>query len=172
MWITCLQENLARALSIVGRAVPARATLPVTMNVLLETDQSRLKLTATNLEIAISTWIGAQVESEGAITVPARLLTEFVSSLPNDKIDIDLTDVPKGITINCARFHATMNGTDAEEFPPIPAVADSSTPSAKLKTDVLKNAIERVAFAAARDDSRPVLAGVKVEMSSDTITRH
>lgn len=170
MWITCLQENLARGLSVVGRAVPARATLPVTMNVLLETDQSRLKLTATNLEVAISTWIGAQVEHEGAITIPARLLTEFVNSLPNDKIEIELTDAPKGIAISCARFHATMNGTDSEEFPPIPTVADSTAPAAKVKTDVLKGAIERVVFAAARDDSRPVLTGVKVEMSGDSIT--
>ena len=88
MWITCLQENLSRGLGVVGRAVATRATLPVTQNVLLTTDQSRLKLTATNLEIAISTWIGAQIEREGSVTIPARLLTEFVNQLPDDKIEI------------------------------------------------------------------------------------
>ena len=83
MWITCLQENLSRGLGVVGRAVATRATLPVTQNVLLTTDQSRLKLTATNLEIAISTWIGAQIDHEGSVTIPARLLTEFVNQLPD-----------------------------------------------------------------------------------------
>ena len=68
MWVTCLQENLSRGLATVGRAVAVRATLPVTQNVLLQTDNGRLKLTATNLEIAISTWIGAQIEQEGAVT--------------------------------------------------------------------------------------------------------
>ena len=81
MKLTCLQENLSKALSIVGRAVATRTTLPVTQNVLLSTDEGRLKLTATNLEIAISTWIGGKVETEGAVTIPARLLTDFVSSI-------------------------------------------------------------------------------------------
>ncbi|MEX0786037.1 MAG: DNA polymerase III subunit beta, partial [Dehalococcoidia bacterium] len=81
MNISCLQENLAKGLSIVGRAVAARSTLPVTANVLLMTDNGRLKLAATNLEIALSAWVGAQIEEEGAITVPARLLIDFVNSL-------------------------------------------------------------------------------------------
>ncbi|MCH8236387.1 MAG: hypothetical protein IIC29_09730 [Chloroflexi bacterium] len=160
MWITCLQENLSKGLGVVGRAVATRATLPVTQNVLLTTDQSRLKLTATNLEIAISTWIGAQIEREGSVTIPARLLTEFVNQLPDDKIEIDLTDSPKGISIQCARFKANMNGTDAEEFPPIPTVEDGTTVS--VPADVLRGAIERVAFAAATEDSRPVLTGVEI----------
>ncbi|NQW15957.1 MAG: DNA polymerase III subunit beta [Chloroflexi bacterium] len=169
MWITCLQDNFSRALTVVGRAVPARATLPVTQNVLLETDQSRLKLTATNLEVAISTWIGAQVETEGAITVPARLLSEFVGSLPNEKIEIDLVDAPKGIKLRCGEsFKSNFNGTDAEEFPPIPTVDSGAT--AKISAAKLRGAIERVALAAARDDSRPVLTGIKVEISGENLT--
>lgn len=168
MWITCLQENLSRGLGVVGRAVATRATLPVTQNVLLTTDQSRLKLTATNLEIAISTWIGAQIDHEGSVTIPARLLTEFVNQLPDDKIEIDLVDSPRGVAIQCARFKANMNGTDAEEFPPIPTVEDGTTVS--VSADVLKGAIERVAFAAATEDSRPVLTGIKVEISGKSLT--
>ena len=168
MWITCLQENLSRGLGVVGRAVATRATLPVTQNVLLTTDQSRLKLTATNLEIAISTWIGAQIDHEGSVTIPARLLTEFVNQLPDDKIDIDLVDSPRGVAIQCARFKANMNGTDAEEFPPIPTVEDGTTVS--VPADVLKGAIERVVFAAATEDSRPVLTGIKVEISGNKLT--
>ena len=122
MRLSSLQENLSRGLSIVGRAVATRTTLPITQNVLLSTDQSRLKLAATNLEIAISTWIGAQVEEEGSITIPARLLTEFISSLPPERIDISSIAQPRGLALKCARFKASINGTDAEDFPPIPSV--------------------------------------------------
>lgn len=168
MWVTCLQENLASALAIVGRAVPSRATLPVTQNVMLEIDESRLKLSATNLEIATTTWIGAQVEHEGAITVPARLLTEFVNSLPNDTISIELTESPPGIKLTCARFNATINGTSAQDFPPIPSIESGAV--AQVSSDSLRGAIERVVFAAANDDTRPVLTGVKVEIEGDAIT--
>jgi DNA polymerase-3 subunit beta len=89
MKLSWLQENLNRGLNIVGRAVATRTTLPITNNVLLATDEGRLKLVATNLEMAISCWIGAKIEEEGSITVPAKLLTEFVSSLPNDTIDMN-----------------------------------------------------------------------------------
>ena len=82
MRLSCLQENLKRGLGIVGRAVATRSTLPITQNVLLSTDRSMLKLSATNLEIGITTWVGAMVEEEGSITVPARLLSDFVDSLP------------------------------------------------------------------------------------------
>ena len=82
MRVSCLQENLSRGLNIVGRAVSPRSTLPVLGNILLATDEGRLKLAATNLEIGISCWIGAKVEDEGAVTVPARLLSEFVNQLP------------------------------------------------------------------------------------------
>jgi DNA polymerase-3 subunit beta len=168
MRLSCLQENLSRGLSVVGRAVATRTTLPITQNVLISTDQSRLKLSATNLEIAISTWIGAQVEEEGAITVPARLLTEFVSSLPSERIDVESTAQPKGLALRCARFEANINGTDAEDFPPIPTVESGVT--ARVERGVLRDAIDYVAFAAATEDSRPVLTGIKVEMSGDDFT--
>jgi len=102
MKLSCLQENLSKGLGIVGRAVATRTTLPITNNVLLATDQSRLKLVATNLEIAISCWIGAKVEAEGAITIPARLLTDFINSLPNDRIDLSLSR--RVLELRCARY--------------------------------------------------------------------
>ena len=92
MKLSCLQENLSKGLAVVSRAVATRSTLPVTQNVLISTDQSRLKLSATNLEIAITTWIGASIEDEGAITLPARILTEFVNTLEGDKIDFSLPE--------------------------------------------------------------------------------
>ena len=168
MRLSCLQENLKRGLGIVGRAVAARSTLPITQNVLLSTDRSMLKLSATNLEIGITTWVGAMVEEEGSITVPARLLSDFVDSLPAERIDLNVTQRPKAVELSCARSQATINGTDAEEFPPIPTVEEGL--AAKLDVRKLRTAIAQVAFAAATEESRPVLTGVKLEMEGDDFT--
>ncbi|MFC2019487.1 DNA polymerase III subunit beta [Chloroflexota bacterium] len=168
MKLSCTQENLNRALGIVSRAVAARTTLPITNNVLLATDESRLKLVATNLEMATSCWIGAKVEKEGAITVPARLLTEFVSSLPNDNVEINLMPSTKTLELHCGRFEARISGIDAKDFPPIPKVEEG------LKTEVaveaLRQGISRVVFAAAAEESRPVLTGVDAQFEGKVLT--
>jgi len=168
MKLSCLQENLNRGLGVVGRAVATRTTLPITNNVLLATDQSRLKLVATNLEMAISCWIGAKVEEEGAITVPARLLTEFISSLPSDKVDINLSPKTKTLGLKCARFEARISGVDAKDFPPIPRIEDGIT--TRVEVDALRQGISQVVFAAASEDSRPVLTGVDAEFDGDLLT--
>jgi DNA polymerase-3 subunit beta len=168
MKISCLQENLSRGLAVVGRAVASRATLPVTQNVLLSVDQSMLKLSATNLEIAMTTWVGAMIEEEGSITVPARLLTEFVNSLPNDKIDLELDEGSGLLHISSGNSDAHINVTDAAEFPPIPTVDDGV--AAEIDPLVLKSAITRVAFAAATEESRPVLTGVEIKLDGDKFT--
>ena len=168
MRLSCLQENLSRGLTVVGRAVAARTTLPITQNVLGSTDQSRLKLVATNTEISITTWIGAQIEEEGSLTLPARLLTELVNSLPSERIDIATTPQENGVSITCARFDANMNGIDAEEFPPIPTV--ESGMGVRIDPKILTDAINHVAFAAATEDSRPVLTGIKIEITDDKFT--
>ncbi len=168
MKLSCLQENLSQGLGVVGRAVASRTTLPITQNVLLVTDQSRLKLVATNLEMAISYWIGAKIEEEGAITVPARLLTEFVSSLPNDKIDISLSPRTKTLELKCARFEARISGIDAKDFPPIPTVGDGIT--TRVDVAALRQGINQVVFAAATEESRPVLTGVCAQFEKDVLT--
>jgi DNA polymerase-3 subunit beta len=167
MRLTCLQENLSRGLNVVGRAVATRTTLPITNNVLLATDQSRLKLTATNLEMATSCWIGAKVEEEGTITVPARLLTEFINSLPNDKIDINLSQHTT-LELKCARFEARISGVDAKDFPPIPKVEAGI--ATKVEVEALQRGITQVVFAAATEESRPVLTGVSAEFEGDLLT--
>ena len=168
MKLSCLQENLNHGLNVVGRAVAARTTLPITNNILITTDQSRLKLAATNLEMAITCWIGAKIEEEGAITVPARLLTEFISSLPNDKIDISLSPRTKTLELKCARFEARISGVDAKDFPPIPKVEEGIT--TKVEVNVLQQGINQVAFAAAIEESRPVLTGVDAQFKDDLLT--
>ena len=168
MKLTCLQENLNRGLGIVGRAVATRTTLPITQNVLLATDDGRLKLVATNLEMAISCWIGAKIEEEGSITVPARLLTEFVSSLPSENIAVNLSPQTKTLGLKCARFEARISGVDAKEFPPIPSVDEGT--NTKVEVEALRQAINQVVFAAATEESRPVLTGVCTQFEGSTLT--
>jgi DNA polymerase-3 subunit beta len=168
MKLSCLQENLNRGLSVVSRAVATRSTLPITNNVLLATDQSRLKLVATNLEMAISHWIGAKVEEEGEITVPARLLTDFVNSLPSDKVNISLFPRTKTLELKCARFEARISGTNAKDFPPIPKIEDGIT--TKVEVEALHQGISQVVFAAATEESRPVLTGVDAQFDGDLLT--
>jgi DNA polymerase III subunit beta len=168
MKLSCLQENLNWGLGIVGRAVAARTTLPITNNILLETDQSRLKLVATNLEMAIVCWIGAKVEEEGTITVPAKLLTEFINSLPKDKVDVTMAPKTKTLSVRCARYEARISGMDARDFPPIPTVEQGLTTS--IDVDTLRQAISQVVFAAASEESRPVLTGVDAKFEGSTLT--
>jgi len=166
--LSCTQENLAKGLATVGRAVATRSPLPVTSNVLIATDDSRLKLAATNLDIAITCWINAKIEEDGAITVPARLVGEFVNSLPNDRIDMKLNERQRSLNLKCGHFEANVKGIDADEFPPIPSVESEGAIAVDPKE--LRDAIEQVAFAAATDDSRPVLAGVSMVFDGETLT--
>jgi len=168
MKLSSMQENLNRGLNLVGRAAAARTTLPITNNILLSTDQGRLKLSATNLEMAISCWIGAKVEEEGSITVNARLLSDFIGSLPNEKIEISLSPRSKTLKLKCARFEARISGIDAKDFPPIPKVEGGV--SAKVDVNTLRHAVDHVAFAAATDESRPVLTGVNADFKADQLT--
>ncbi|TMB97520.1 MAG: DNA polymerase III subunit beta [Chloroflexi bacterium] len=168
MKVSSLQENLNRGLSIVGRAVPVRSTLPQASHVLLASDNGRLKLVATDLMIASTCWIGATVEEEGAVTVPARLLTDFVATLPNDRIDLTLGDRGRQLHVQCARNEATIAGMDAADFPPVPSVDDGF--SLRLNPREFKRAVSQVEFAAAADDTRPVLTGIHTLAEGQELT--
>jgi DNA polymerase-3 subunit beta len=170
MKLSCLQENLSRALAVVGRAVAVRSTLPITQNVLLATDGGRLKLSATNLEIGITTWIGAMIEEEGSITVPARLLTEFIGSLPQGQIEITGSERPKSLSLNSGRINARISGTDAEDFPPIPTISAEEGVAFQVSTRDIKRSIDQTAFAADTEETRPVLSGILVEIEGDKLT--
>jgi DNA polymerase III subunit beta len=178
--VSCLQENLAKGLSIVGRAVSSRSTLPVLGNILIEAKNNELRLAATNLEIGVNCWIGAKVEDEGAITVPARLLSEFVNSLPAERIDMELAVRTQTLHLRCARYDANMKGIDAADFPIIPTAGvghelDESTEilegtRIELEAGGLRKMIEQVVFAASSDESRPTLTGVEVSFKPDRLT--
>jgi DNA polymerase-3 subunit beta len=171
MKISCLQENLAKGLATVGRAVATRSTLPVLSNILLETDVGRLRLAATNLEIGINCWIGARVEEEGSTTVPARLLTEFVNSLPPGQIDIELAERTQTLNLKCARFEANIKGIEASEFPEVPtAESIGGQNNLHLEADTFRQMIDQVVFAAATDESRPILTGVLAKFHQGGLT--
>ncbi len=171
MRVSVLQENLAKGLSIVGRAVASRSTLPVLNNILLETDNSQLRLSAMDMEIAINCWVGAMIEDEGQITVPARLLADFVNSLPNDRIDMELQTRTQTLHLHCAHYEANIKGIDASEFPIIPSYqGDLEAPSVEVEPEKLRHMIDQVAFAASRDDSRPTFTGVYTRLEADRLT--
>lgn len=169
MKVTCLQENLKRGLATVSHAVAGKSTLPVLSNVLLATDGGRLKLAATNLEVGITHWIGAQVIEEGAVTVPAKLLADVVGGLPNDRVTLTLDPRTQTVRVECARFTSNIKGIEADEFPTIPTISDRD-PTVSITPAVLREAIDQVAFAAATDDSRPVLAGVLIRLRDNRLT--
>ncbi len=167
MKVSCLQENLAKGLNIVGRAVSTRSTLPVLANVLLETDNGRLKLSATNLEVVVTCWIGAKVEEDGAITVPARTLNDLVSQLPQERVELLLNERTQTLHITCARTEANIKGIDAQEFPLVPKPDQNNR--IRVETTVFKQMITQVALAAATDDTRPTLTGVSTTFDDSQV---
>jgi len=168
MKVSCSQEDLSKGLAVVGRAVATRAVMPITNNVLIATEGSRLRLSATNLEIAISCWIPATIEKEGTVTIPARLVTDFVNSLPSGRIDMALSPRSKSVELRCARHEAHISGLDPADFPAIPKITDGM--NVKMKPGDLRLAINQVVFAAASEESRPVLTGVHAEFEGEQLT--
>jgi DNA polymerase III subunit beta len=169
MHLSCLQENLRRGLARVGRSVASKSTLPVLSHVLLATDTGRLKLAATNLELGMTTWIGAKVTTEGAITVPARLLIDIINSLPNQVIDLSLDPIRQTLHLRCADAAIAIKGIEANEFPTIPAIQPDAT-TAIVPANLLREGIDQVAFAAAIDDTRPILTGVALHISGQHLS--
>ncbi len=161
------QQQLAQGLGIVSRAVSPRSTLPVLANVLLATDEGQLRLSATNLELGISCWIGAQIQEEGSITVPARLLTDLISTLPNDTVQLSVNMTTCTLAVHCGSSSTEIKGIDAQEFPPMPATDISE--GVRVKVSEFKEMVQQVTFAASSDEARPVLQGVQTTLSGNEI---
>lgn len=156
MKLQVTQENLNKALGTVARVANARGTLPVLANVLIKTVNNRVSIAATNLDIAITQYIGAKVSEEGSITVPARLMQDFVSSLPAGNIELDLDDYKLHIVTD--QYKSVINGVSAEEFPVMPAIESGQTWS--ISAPILKKTLQQVVLAASNDEARPILTGV------------
>lgn len=156
MKLQVTQENLNRALGTVARVANARNPLPVLANVLMRTSNNRLSISATNLDIAITQYIGAKVDDEGSITVPARLMQDFINSLPAGVIDLTLDETRLHITTE--QYNSVINGIVADDFPVMPTISDGTSWS--VSAPLLKKALQQVVFAASNDESRPVLTGI------------
>jgi DNA polymerase-3 subunit beta len=168
MKVTVLQENLARGLSIVSRAVSPRSTLPVLANVLIATDEGRLRLSATNLELGITCWIGAKIEEEGSTTVPSRTLADLVGTMPDPQVSLTLNTQTQTLNVRSGSSTNDIKGIDAQEFPPLP-VPDFED-AILINVADFKEMIQQVAFAASTDEARPVLMGVLVTVEKDLVT--
>ncbi len=167
--VVCLQENLQHGLAQVSRAVATRTSLPALSNVLISTDEGRLRIAASDFSIAITTWIGAAVEEEGKVAVDARLLADFVSTLPNDQVTLSSERGKYRVDVRSGRDHAEINGIEPDDFPVIPTVGDEAQ-TTSVDSAELREMIAMVEFAAATDESRPVLAGVLLRLDGDSLT--
>ena len=158
MKLQVTQEHLSQALASVGRVANARNTLPILSNVLIKTINNRLSLSATNLDIAIIHYIGAKISQEGSITVPARLMQDFVSSLPSGVIDLELTNTKLNVTTS--QYHSVINGIVADDFPVMPTISKGKNWS--MPAQDFKKGLQQVVFAASSDETRQVLTGVYI----------
>ena len=120
MKIICLQENLKKELNIVQNIIGKNLTLPILNNILLNTEKKQLKLSATDLEIAITNYVTCKIEKEGSITVPAKLLVNFINNLPNKKIEINVKN--NIINLKCENYKSNIKGLDSNDFPIIPKI--------------------------------------------------
>jgi len=169
MKVNVSQQQLAHGLSIVSRAVSPRSTLPVLANILLTTDEGRVRLSATNLELGISCWIGAQIIEDGdGLTVPARTFTDLINTLPSDTVTLNVNSKTQTLNVRCGQNNTDIKGIDAQEFPPMP-VADIED-GIDLNVSDMKEIIRQVVFAASTEDARPVLQGVSVTMAENILT--
>lgn len=167
MKVSILQEQLARGLSIVSKAVDNRPTLPVLANVLLATEDSRLKLAATNLEMSITTYIGAKIEREGAVTLPAKTFAELVGNLSPERVDLNLDAATQTVHLECGMTKSNIKGIAASEFPVIP---EAGEPDLMIPGRVLKEMINQTVFAAAKEDNRPILTGLYIHFDKNVMT--
>jgi DNA polymerase-3 subunit beta len=166
MKLQVTQENLNRALNSVARVANSRGTLPILANVLIKTENNRLSLSATNLDIAISHYIGAKVTQEGSITVPARLMQDFVSSLPEGVIELDLQETK--LHVSTDQYQSVVNGIVADDFPVMPAISDGTNWS--VNGVLLRKGLQQVVFAASNDETRPVLTGVLLQTTDGKLS--
>ena len=167
MQATVQQQQLAHGVSIVSRAVTSRSSLAVLSNILIKTDNGRLRLSATNLELGISAWIGANVQEEGGLTVPARTFVDMVSNLPSEDVILTVDDNTQTLNVKCGTLNTDIKGISAEEFPPMPS--PDLDEAIALNVENFKEQIQQVVFAASTDDARPNLTGVHMVFEGNTL---
>jgi len=165
MHIICLQENLKHALNITERIIGRNLTLPILNNLLFSTEKNKLKISSTNLEIGINHWTIGKIESKGSITVPARLIGDFVNNLPSKKLELKVKN--DNLELKCENFKANIKGLKADDFPIIPKITDK--PLVKIKRGLLKNGFSQVVNMVALSESRPGISGVFMKIDKNSV---
>jgi DNA polymerase-3 subunit beta len=165
MQIICLQENLKYALNITERIIGRNLTLPILNNLLLSVENNKLKVSSTNLEIGINCWVSGKVKQKGSITIPARLINDFVNNLPNKKIEIKTKN--ENIELKCEKFKANLKGLKANDFPIIPKI--KGKPLIKIKGNILKDGFSQVVEMTSFSESRPEISGVFMKFNKNLI---
>jgi DNA polymerase III subunit beta len=168
MKFSCNQDTFAKYLNILSRVVNAKPGLPILNNVLFDVSKNKVAMTATDLEISLNCWIGAEVSQDGKTTIPAKQLSEFVNSIPSEQIDVSLDE--SIVNIETKNNVAKFNTISPEDYPVVPTVKSSEKPILRLKKEDLLLAVHRVVFSAAHDDIKPVLTGVLIEISKENIS--
>ena len=164
MRFTIAREKLQEGLNAVAASIPAKTTLPVLANILVETTERGIRLSGTDLDIAVSTEVAADVESPGAITIPAKKLTEIARELPPSPVKIGAAGEQR-ITLECGRSRFKLLGLPRDEFPTFPTVRFDE--SWRVRSGDLQKLISHVAFAVSNEESRPILNGVLWELRPD-----
>lgn len=158
MEVIVTQENLSFALNNTSRIATSKASLPILNNILLRTDGARLLVAATNLEVASSHKIGAKVVKPGSVTIPAKLLSDFIQNLPKEQITLTVNN--NKLHISTKNSTSTINGSSDDEFPELPVIDDKKAISYTLLSDDFKNSVAQTVIAASGDSTRPILTGV------------
>lgn len=168
MRISCLQENLNQGLNISSHISDKNTNLPILNNILIKTDNKNIKLISTNLEIGINCNIRGKVEDEGEITIPARILSDYVNLLPNDKVDLELFE--NELTVKCSNFITKIKGSSASDFPLLPSVDKENSCSCKVSIYDFRKVIQQVIFAISTNESRPDISGIFISIKGDILT--
>ena len=164
MRFTITREKLQEGLSAVGASIPSKTTLPVLANILVETTDKGIRLSGTDLDIAVATEVAADVDSPGGITIPAKKLIEIARELPPNPVKV-ASSGDQRITLECGRSKFKLLGLPKDEFPAFPAVKFAN--ALRIKSGELQQLISPVAFAVSTEESRPILNGVLWELRAD-----
>ncbi|MBI3952670.1 MAG: DNA polymerase III subunit beta [Candidatus Doudnabacteria bacterium] len=163
MKLICTKDNLKKGLFAVSRVVGVGNPLQVLNNILLKTDQGRIRLSSTNLEIGVNTWVGGKIEEEGALTVPAKLINEYINNLPTEKVQLSAKDTT--LNLISENYKTNIKGLPSEEFPLIPQIAEEAY--AKIDSNELKSALSETIWAAAGNETQPEISGIFLGFSAE-----
>ena len=164
MKLICTKENLKRGLFAVSRVVGSCNPLQVLNNILIKAEQGRIKISSTNLEVGVNTWVGGIIEEDGSITVPSRLLNEYVNNLPTDKVTLESTE-NHTLKLESDNYHTSIKGLSADDFPLIPQVQEEAL--AKIDSVELKNVLSETAWASANNETQPEISGIFMAFSAE-----